>query len=323
MSDSVPDPNGDSPDEGEPDASSSRRPAKLPTERTHGMFGKPPQPEFIDELGGDVAGPLFGDKRYEGFRKQMAFAGAAFLILAVGLTLLFWPREVPVMAELPPPAPLPTPTPPPPLTAERIRQAQLEERRWQLQRAVGERNWPEIEPRAQQVLEMEPGDGEAWHAIGWVQEKNGDAVAAAESYGKAITAGFLPAHSHLKRAAMYRRLGKYAEAIRDLEESARLDPESTISPNLLLICQIQAGQPDSARSAVAGFEQAGLVANADRYLLGKAAVLLHQGDFPKAAQALADFQSRVPAPLFAVLAQDRFFDPYRSNPTVQQFLVIP
>lgn len=324
MSDSVPDPNGDPAEDRDTDPDSPTRPLKLPTTRTQGMFGKPPEPEFIDELEEDLQPGFFSDKRYEAARKQLVL-GVSGLVAAIALlVVLFWPRESLEETETPlPPALAATPAPPPVLTPEQIREIQLADRRGQLQRAVGARSWPEIEPLARQVLEMEPEDGEAWHAIGWVQERNEDAVLAADSYGKAIAGNFLPAHTHLKRAAMYRLQGKYSEAIRDLEEAARLDPESTITANLLLICQIQAGQADAVRSTVDGFEKAGIVANSDRYLLGKAALLMHDGDFPGAAKALADFQSRVPAALFAVLAQDRYFAPHRSNPAIQRFLVIP
>jgi tetratricopeptide (TPR) repeat protein len=285
---------------------------------------KPPKLVFRDELEDAVPPTLFEDKRYGSFRKQMAFAvgGLAFCVLVVGV--LFWPAKRETREEaVVPPVQAATPTPPPVLTPEQIRLAQLEELRGQLRQAGEARDWEAIENAARQILVVEPKDGEAWHSVGWALERKEDAAGAAEAYGQAFDAGFLPAHTLLKRAAMNRLLKKYPEAISDLETSIRLDPESTISPSLLMITQIQAGRGDEVKSVVANYEKVGLSATADRYLLGKAALAMQEGDMPGAALALADFRGRVSPALFSILVQDRFFDPYRSEPALQPFLLLP
>jgi tetratricopeptide (TPR) repeat protein len=213
--------------------------------------------------------------------------------------------------------------PVPSLTAEQLRQKESEAVREQLRAALANRNWSEIDLISKQILQKEPADGEAWHAQGWVFEKDRSYAEAADAYGKAIKGGFLPPSCLIKRAAMNRRLGKSADAIADLEESIRLDREPIVTPNLLMVAQIEAGNADAVRNSIAAFEKVGIVANADRFLLGKAALEIHDGNFPKAANSLAALQSVVSRPLFAVLVQDSFFDPYRTNPDLGPYLIVP
>lgn len=274
----------------------------------------------------DIPAPpsAFEDKRFGAFRKQMAWAvaGLGLVVVLVGVVIWLDLTDSPDSEEVAISAPA-EPLPPRPPSPEEIRAARLADLRGRLQRALQGREWAQIDLLAGEILAIDPLDGEAWHARGWVQERNADIDGAIDSYGKAIDAGFLPPHPLLKRAAMYRLKGKYPEAIQDLEQAIRLDSASAVAPNLLLITQIQSGQAESVRHTVQTFEKAGVVANADRYLLGKAALALQDGNINAAAESLAAFRSIVPQPLFSVLMQDRFFDPYRSNPALQPFLFIP
>lgn len=255
----------------------------------------------------------------------MAWAAVGLGLAFILVGLLFW------FEQTGPPGPeageavtaAPSPVFPPPPSPEEIQAAQLAKPRHALQQALQGRDWEQIDVQAGQILAVDPLDGEAWHARGWVQERNSDIDGAIDSYGKALDAQFLPSHTLLKRAAMYRLKGEYPEAIQDLERSIQRDSASAVAPNLLLITQIQNGQVETVRRTVKTFEQAGVVANADRYLLGKAALALQDGDFKAAVESLTAFQLTVPQPLFSVLMQDRFFDPYRSNPALQSFLLIP
>ena len=99
-----------------------------------------------------------------------------------------------------------------------------------------------------------PNDGEAWHALGWIFEKNGAYEDASQAYGKAIADDFLRPQALLKRATMLRLQKRYAEALPDMEESIRLDPDSVVAPNLLMIGKIQAGKTEEVRSEVLNFD---------------------------------------------------------------------
>lgn len=329
MSTSPDDPNLEPADPPRADPAAEEPPAESTGAETEGaaagkIQAKPPKLVFRDELEEPAPPSLFEDKRYGSFRRQMAFAAAGLALCLLVVGVLLWPAKPQAREETGAVAsPSALPTPPPTLTPEQIRLARLEELRGVLRAAGDARDWAAIEDAARQIVVVEPEDGEAWHSIGWTLERKNDPAGAAEAYGKASEAGFLPAHTLLKRAAMYRLLKKYPEAIADLEQSIRLDPESTVSPSLLMITQIQAGREDEVRRAVAGYERIGLSTTADQYLLGKAALAMQAGDMPGAAQALEDFRGRLSPELFSVLVQDRFFDPYRSEPALQRFLLLP
>jgi tetratricopeptide (TPR) repeat protein len=281
-------------------------------------------PEFRDGSEVPVEPTVFGDRRFGQSRRQIALLAVVALGALAGLVALYWfGRPPPPETEMAAATPAPPPTPPPTPSPEERRRQEIATLRDHLRTAVDGRDWASIPPRARALLDREPDDGEAWHALGWVQEKNGDAAAAVESYGRAIAGHFLPPNSRLKRAAMLRQLGRHDEAIADLEEAMRLDGESAIVPNLLLITQLQAGQVEAVRARLATYENIGLTANADRYLLAKAALALRDGDSAAAARTLSEYQALVPPALFTALLQDRFFDPYRSDPAMVRFLVGP
>jgi tetratricopeptide (TPR) repeat protein len=295
-------------------------PKKLPAGWQPGRAGaKAPQPVFVDEPDPNQSPSPFADKRYGPFRKQMALMAGVALAAGGLFLILFWFRPPPQQAAM---SEKPAAPAPPSLSPEELRQLELARLRSGLQDALAKRDWPAIETRARAILRSEPADGEAWHALGWFFEKHSAYEEAAQAYGKAVEADFLRPQALLKRAAMLRVQKRYAEALPDLEESARLDPDSVVTPNLLMICKIQAGKTEEVRTEVTGFDRVGIVANADRYLLGKAALALHDGDFSAAAQALAEFRSRVAPPLFAVLIQDPYFEPFRGQPAVQRFLLL-
>jgi hypothetical protein len=285
---------------------------------------KKPVPVFVEEPDPSVTPSLFADKRYEGFRRQMVLAAVFAVLFFIALGVLYWFRpiffpdeELQVEA---PPAPVEKV---PSLSAEELQQEESESVRGKLRVALAERNWAEIDRQSRRILQREPADGEAWHAQGWVFEKNRAYAEALDAYSKAISAGFLPSSCLVKRATMNRRLGKFPEAVADLEASINQDREPIVPPNLLMIAQIQAGQAEEVRKSIDSFEKMGIVANSDRYLLGKAALEIHDGNFPKAANSLAAFQTLVSPALFAVLAQDAFFDPYRTQPDLVPYLVVP
>jgi len=289
---------------------------------------KEPVHFFVEEPNPNAAVSPFEDKRYGAFRKQMAWALGVGVVGTMLISILFWFRPTTLFFEEPleaaaGEAPDPTPGPSPGLSPVQARQLQLDTLREQLRESQINRSWPTIDQLARAVLKMEPDDGEAWHALGWVLEKNGSHDEAAEAYGKAAKANFLRPQALLKRATMLRAQNKFPEAIKDMEESVRLDPDGVVAPNLLLVCKIQAGRAEEVRSEIKNFEMAGVIANADRYLLGKAALELHDGNFKAAAITLGEFRQQVSPALYAALVQDRFFDPFRSSPDVQFFLIIP
>jgi tetratricopeptide (TPR) repeat protein len=319
----VPDePEMPSPDSAEPaeENGSAPGPRKLPAGWQPERAGaKAHQPVFVEEPDPTRNPSPFDDIRYGTFRKQVAFMASVAILAAsllLALYLFFPPPE-----QLPEEAPRPQSTPS--LSAAELRQLEIDRLRGQLQVALANRDWPEIERRAHELLQTQPGDGEAWHALGWIFEKNRAYEEAAQAYGKAADGDFLRPQTLLKRASMRRLQSRYAEALPDLEESARLDPDSVVTPNLLMICKIQAGKSAEVRAEVQNFERVGIVANSDRYLLGKAALELEDGNTKAAAQTLAEFRDQIAGPLYAVLTQDAFFNPYRSDPTLQSFLVIP
>ena len=305
--------------ESEETPASPSAPRKLPAGWQPGRSGaKAHQPVFVEEPDPHLNSSPFADKRYGPFRKQMVFMAIVAIAFAGILLGLFLFRPLPgppstFVASPPPSAPR--------LSAEDLRQQELDQLRSQLQAALAKRDWPTIETVAREILEREPDDGEAWHALGWFFEKHSAYEEAAQAYGKAVEADFLRPQALLKRAAMRRLQKRPADALSDLEDSARLDPDSVVTPNLLMICKIEAGRVEEVRAEVRGFERVGLVANADRYLLGKAALQLHDGDFSAASRTLEEFRARVGLPLFAVLLQDPFFEPFRGQSVVQRFLL--
>lgn len=325
------------PDEPEPqpndsdrsDAENSEEQADTPPERKKLPAGwrpehanrKDPVHIFVEEPDPNAATSPFGDKRYGTFRIQMTVAAVVIVLAVVIFPILFTffplfdePEDAGV-AEASIPASATG------LSPEQARKIQLDTLRGQLQESVGTGNWPAIEQLAGAVLKMEPADGEAWNYIALMDEKGGKLQEALEAHTKAIDAQFVPSFSLLRRAAIYRQLGNYPAAIADLQESARLDPQSIAVPNLLLICQIQAGQVDTARKAVEGFEAAGLESTAQQYLLGKAALALHDGDPLKAAAIFNQFHGLVPPEVFAELLQDPFFVPYRNEVALLPFYI--
>lgn len=324
MASDEPEPQSDDARRSEPDNSGARGHSpsqrnKLPAGwKPKHADGERPRAVFVAEPDPRVTPSIFADKRYQTFRKQMVWAVLVGVIFLALLGVFQWLRPLIFPYEV---LPEDTPEPVPSLNAEQLRQQELETVREQLRSALANRNWTEIDRISKQILQKEPADGEAWHAQGWIFEKDRLHAEAADAYGKAIKGGFLPSSCLIKRAAMYRRLGKPADAIADLEESIRLDREPIITPNLLMIAQIEAGNADVVRNSVAAFEKAGIVANADRFLLGKAALEIHEGNFAKAANSLVAFQSAVSPPLFAISVQDSFFDPYRTNPDLGPFLM--
>jgi|GEM_PF-1136150 Flp pilus assembly protein TadD, contains TPR repeats len=245
---------------------------------------------------------------------------ALVLVILAGASwvLFFRPASQPL-----PESPGSSAASPAPPSAEELRRLELHNLRSQLRSALNRREWEEIESHARRILEREPADGEAWHAMGWVFEKNRAWDEAAQAYGRAAEAGFLRPQVLLKRATMLRHLNRHKEALADLEESARLDPDTVVTSNLILICRIQAGHPEEVRTEVRNLEKIGLVGYSDRYLLGKAALELRDGDFSAAARSLSDFRARVPLPLFAALIQDSYFDPFRAEPALRPFLLLP
>jgi len=313
-------------DEGlEPEKTGDSASEKLPPDRQPwNTAAKPAAPVFIEEPDPNFAPSLFADKRYGAYRKQMVLAVVFIVLAAATLSILFWffplwePEEQAAVAPAPPSSQAALG-----LNPEQARQLQLDTLREQLRAALSNRNWTAIDQLAHAILQKEPADGEAWHALGWVLEKNGDSAEAGEAYAKAASANYLRPQALLKQASMLRLQNKFPEAIKQMEESVRLDPDSVVAPNLLMVCKIQAGQAEAVRAEIKNFEKTGIVANADRYLLGKAALELHDGNFKAAADTLGEFRGQISPPLYAVLAQDRFFDAYRSAPEVQFFLVVP
>lgn len=319
MSASVPDPNGDPAENRDPEQPSDGPPQKLPTARG---FGKPHRAEFLDDLEENFQVTLFGDKRYGTFRKQMVFAGGGFLLLVIVLTVLFWPRAPQPIVETPFPPHPPVPTPAPSLDPEQTRLVEIEKRHASLRQAGQDRNWPKIEEIARQVLQIAPTDGEAWNYLGWVLEKNGDVPRAIDAYGKAIEGGFIPSLLHLKRANMYRLAGRREDAVRDVDEAVRLDPDSIVAVNLQIIVLIEAGRADEARGKQKTFELVNGARDPGKYLLGAAALALHEGDVPKAANIFAQLRPLIVPQVFAQLLEDPYFAPYRNEPALLPFFLI-
>jgi len=281
--------------------------------------GKGPVHIFVEEPDPNAATSPFGDKRYETFRKQMAAAAVVIVLGAVTFSILFTFFPLFEDPEKKGAADASSSASATGLSAEQVREIQLNTLREQLQESVADRNWSAIEQLAGAVLKMEPADGEAWNYIALVNEKAGKPQEALDAYSKAIDAQFLPSFTLLRRAAIYRQLGNYQAAIADLQESARLDPQSIAVPNLILVYQIQAGDAERVRKAVEGFEAAGLESAGQQYLLGKAALALHDGDPAKAAAILSQYQALVPPQVLAELLQDPFFAPYRNEVALLPF----
>lgn len=304
--------------EGKVDAAPERK--KLPAGwRPEHANRKGPVHIFVEEPDPNAATSPFEDKRYGTFRKQMAAAAVVIVLGAIIFSILFTFFPLFEEPEESKSAETPGAASAPGLGAEQARKIQLDTLREQLQESVASRNWPAIDQLAGAVLKIEPADGEAWNYIALMNEKNGKPQEALEAYSKAIDAHFIPSYSLLRRAAVYRQIGNYPAAIADLQESARLDPQSIAVPNLILICQIQAGEAEKVRKAVEGFEVAGLESTAQQYLLGKAALALHDGDPAKAASILGQYQALVPSEVFAELLQDPFFTSYRNEVALLPF----
>lgn len=281
---------------------------------------KKPVPFFVEEPDREAATSPFLDKRYETYRKQMAVGLGVAVLCVVLFSVLFWFRSETLFFESPvEPVVDSSAVAAAGLTAEQSRQLRLDTLREQLQESAAARNWSAVDQLANAVLKMEPADGEAWNFIALMNEKNSKTQEALEAYTKVIDAKFVPSFALMRRAAMHRLLGNYPAAIADLQEAARQDPQSIAVPNLILIYQIQAGEAKEARKVVDRFDVAGLESMASQYLLGKAALALHDGDTAKAAALFTQFQAMVPPEIFSELIEDPFFTPYRNEVALLPF----
>jgi tetratricopeptide (TPR) repeat protein len=265
------------------------------------------------------------DNRYKQFRIQMAWGLIGLIAAAIGYGFLIWRSEQQKKQEIAEAALHPYSAPSVEKEKQVIRSAkevkslQFEQLHEQLRLEGQNRDWVKMDELARKILAIDPKDGEAWSYLGLMNEKGGDYQKAADAYGNALDAGFVPSFTLLKRGNMNRLLGEYSKAIADLQEAARLDPGSTSVPNLILIVQIQSGEAEKVRKTVANFEEIGLETTANQYLLGKAALALHDGNPGKAAEALAQYRELVPAAVFAELLQDPFFAPYRNEVALLPF----
>ncbi len=254
----------------------------------------------------------FDDSRYKGARSLAIASMVGVAVTALGLTLLFWNYdEKSVEATVATPTPEPTPTQPP--SPAQIRQTKIDELRGELKNPIAKKDWDQIEVISKEILELDPEDIEGWRHLGWSQEQREDLDGALSSYTQAIALPASNPYNQFLRARVLRKKGDMASAIRDLEEALKGDPGSVGMSNLLMIFKIQAGREDEVRSMVVNYATVGIKNQADLWLLGAAALALHEGNIPKADASLGGFQALVDPQLFSELLGDPFFDPYRNN----------
>lgn len=267
---------------------------------------------------------LFGqDPRFAQFRNQLVWCAVGLIFTAIGATFLIWRGEkiknAEIAAAVEERARAEAEAA---LAPEKNRRRLVEGLREETNDAIQSRDWPRLEDLSMKIIRLAPQDGDAWSKLGWAQGRKGDIHNAMAAYSRAISLDFVPAFNLYQRACLYRQLGNYEAAVRDMKEAHERDPLSVVISNLLMVFQIQAGQSDEVRAKVSGFEKSDFDSYASQYLLGAAALALNDGDSSKAVRFLARFQALTPPDAFYEMLRDPFFDPYRNNAELLKFFVV-
>lgn len=174
---------------------------------------------------------------------------------------------------------------------------------------------------ARKILELRPEDVDTWDRLAGIYRQKGDFAKAIAAYDRAVDLSMEPnPHFYYRRSLLHRRLRDYPAALRDMKEAARLDAGSATISNHLLILQLEGGEEPQAAATMRSNITMNLETQKPMWLMALAAQFMKEGDFGQARDALVAFKTRSSPEVFAELAADPFFDPYRDNPALQSFL---
>ncbi len=216
-----------------------------------------------------------------------------------------------------------TPLPPPELTDDQLKAIKINELRTSLEEASSASNFDEMSRLADELLELDPRESDAWVARGLAKQAVGDMAGALECFEKSIELSRDNSVGLVQRAKLYRQQNNLRAALSDLEEAGSKDPSDIEVASLILIVKIEAGNIDEVRSLIASYEQLGVSRHSQLWLLGAAAVALNDGNSDRAARAFDGFQRAVSPALFSKLLADPFFVPYQNDPAVRMYFPEP
>lgn len=262
------------------------------------------------------------DNRYREARTLLIFSAFGLILGPAVLLWLYWPTLTAALSGRDPvtagvPAAKPT-------AAETARHTVFDQTRpWrdEMLQAVQAGNFERALEQAKKILEVRPGDEETWSQLAGIHRQMGDLSKAIAAYDRAMDLAPEPNdHYFYQRALLHRQLKDYPAALRDMKEAARLDPASADISNHLLILQLEGGEEQEALATMRSNIAMNLETQKPMWLMALAAQLMREGSFAQARDALAVFKANTPPAVYASLAADPFFDPYRENSAVHSFL---
>lgn len=253
------------------------------------------------------------DNRYKQER-VLLFVSVFGLIAGLGfMTWLYWPGRA--AASFTVSSDLPAETRPGGAGEEAARTEQIRELYRQLDAAGDAGDVDSTARLAHGILALKPDDPDAWIWLGWVHSQRGETRSSIEAYDRAAArASDRRAFAMYQKACVLRSLGDVTGALEVMKESVRLHPESIEVGNLLMIFQIQAGEEEAVRTMLKGYAAIDLDSQKSAWLLGAAALAMHDGDKARACALLDDFEGRVSSAGFRQMLRDAFFEPFRSRP---------
>lgn len=262
------------------------------------------------------------DNRYREARTLLILSVLGLILGPAVLLWLYWPVLTAALRGDPPVIPgIPAATPVPAETARHTVFDQTRPLRDEMLQAMQAGDFDLALEQAKKILEARPGDEETWGKLAEIHRQMGDLSKAIAAYDHAMDLAAEPnEHYFYQRALLHRQLKDYPAALRDMKEAARLHPGSPDISNHLLILQLEGGEEEAALGTMRNNIAMNLETQKPMWLMALAAQLMREGSFAQARDALAVFKANVPPAVYASLAADPFFDPYRENSALHSLL---
>lgn len=189
--------------------------------------------------------------------------------------------------------------------------------------AIEMRDFAAAEEVGLRILEIKPDSENVVVQLGRMARDRGNFDEAMGIYDRAIAvkSTLLPYYIYQK-ALVLRKMGRSAEAVAEMQRGIAIDPGNVGLNNCLMITQIEAGNIQTVRDELKSYAMLNSDAQKSLWLLGQAALALHDGDFSQARTFISEFQRHVPPAVCDTLLNDPYFDQYRSNPATISYLLV-
>lgn len=189
--------------------------------------------------------------------------------------------------------------------------------------AIEMRDFATAEQVGLRILEARPDSEKVVVQLGRMARDRGKFDEAIGIYDRAIAvqSPLLPYYIYQKTLVL-RKMGRFAEAVAEIQRGIKIDPGNVGLNNCLMLAQLEAGNIQGVRDELKSYAMLESDGQKSLWLLGQAALALRDGDFEQARALIAEFQNHVPPSVCDTLLNDPFFDQYRSNPATISYLLV-